>query len=375
MAAKSTEKNGASKTPSHEDLRRVIDEAEQVLAREAAQQGRREEGASGNPSVSEGPKARGRTRAREGAVTAAGLAGGETARRAVKDAVGLKEVVEVAKRVGSRQTKGMTDEQVLRWLAEKPGRLRTLGGHLFEHLDSKDLERLSKMTGGKTPVLKLYGAHNRPGLDGAYQGVRKAGGARFAQHKLSENEQLLKKAAEKTNARVRGKTELVVGRGTKVKPSTTEGLKGARQAGRSVKDVNGMIQTAADPSKVTKAGTQAAQKLTLRASGGAVALGAGISVACDIKGLVEGEKTVGEAAENAAWAAGEAALCTAGTAAVTAGAAPTIAAGTAFLAGSAATGTTAMAAGLATLGPIGLGVGVGIGIGWGVKKVRAKTRG
>lgn len=65
-----------------------------------------------------------------------------------------------------------------------------------------------------------------------------------------------------------------------------------------------MIQSAADPSKVTKVGTQAAQKLTLRASGGAAALGAGISIASDVRALSKGEKTAGEAAENAAWAAG-----------------------------------------------------------------------
>ncbi len=100
-------------------------------------------------------------------------------------------------------------------------------------------------------------------------------------------------------------------------------------------DINGMIQSAADPSKVTKVGTQAAQKLTLRASGGAAALGAGISIASDVRALSKGEKTAGEAAENAAWAAGEAALCGAGTAVAVAGAAPAMAAGTTFLAGSA----------------------------------------
>src|SRR4051812_36777472 len=76
-----------------------------------------------------------RTRARKAAEAGVGVATGEATRRRVTDATDLKTVIEVARRVGCRQTQGLTDDQVLRWLAEKPGRLRTLGGHVFEHLD------------------------------------------------------------------------------------------------------------------------------------------------------------------------------------------------------------------------------------------------
>jgi hypothetical protein len=320
-------------------------------------------------------KSRARSKLREAGQTGVGVAGGQVARRGLTDVTDLRAVVDVARRVGSRQTQGMTDEQVLRWLAEKPGRMRTLGGHVFERLDAGDMEKLTKLTGGRTPLLRLYPAHNRPGLDGAYIGARKAGKACYAQHKLSENPEMLKKAASKANVRVRGKTELVVGRGTKVNGKTAEGLKGVREAGRSVKGVNAMVQKAADPQKVKAVGAKAAEKLTAKAAVGGALIGAGISVASDIRGVVCGERTKEEAAENAAWAAGEAALCTLGTAGATAASASTIAAGTAALAGSSVAGTTALAAGLATLGPVGLGIGASLGVGYGVKRLRAKTRG
>ena len=319
-----------------------------------------------------------RSTKREAAQTAVGIAGGEVGRRTVVDAIDRKKVIDVARHVASKKCKEMTDAQVLQFVCENEGFRKSLAGHLHEQLDAADLKKIYElrkqlhMSEGRW--LKLYAEHNRKGLDGAYKGARKAGDACFTQHKLSENPQQLKKAASKVNARVRGKTELVVGRGTKVDAKTAKGLKGVREAGRSVKDVRGIVEKAADPTKVTRAGTQAAQKLTLKAGAGAALIGAGLSVATDVSKLRKGEISGGEVAENAAWAGGEAAICTLATAGVTAAAAPTIAAGTAALAASSVAGTTAMAAGLATLGPIGLGIGIGIGIGFGVKKLRKAVR-
>jgi ElaB/YqjD/DUF883 family membrane-anchored ribosome-binding protein len=89
MAATSTEKTETSEQPSSEDVRQVIDEAEHVLA-EGAKEGHQKERDFDAHPVGEPSKARKRSRAGERAVTAAGLAGGEAARRGVKEAVGLK---------------------------------------------------------------------------------------------------------------------------------------------------------------------------------------------------------------------------------------------------------------------------------------------
>lgn len=70
-------------------MRQVIDEAEHVLA-EGAKEGHQKERDFDAHPVGEPSKARKRSRAGERAVTAAGLAGGEAARRGVKEAVGLK---------------------------------------------------------------------------------------------------------------------------------------------------------------------------------------------------------------------------------------------------------------------------------------------
>jgi hypothetical protein len=317
---------------------------------------------------------------RRGSVaTTVGVAGGEAARRAIVDAVDRQRIVEVARHVARTKTRGMTDAQVMQFVVENDGFRKSLAGHLHEHLDAEDLKRIyelrKKLRMSEGRWLKLYSEHNRRGLDGAYQGVRKAGEACYAQHKLTENPQQLKKAAHRVGNRVRGKTELVVARGTEVTPEAAQGLKGVREAGRTAKGVRGMVDKAADARRVTDAGSKAAQKLTLKAGAGAAAVGVGISVVYDTKGVISGDKSVGEAAENAAWAGGEAAACTLATAGATAAAAPAIAAGTAALAGSSVAGTTALAAGLATLGPVGLGVGVGIGVGFGVKKLRKAVRG
>lgn len=314
------------------------------------------------------------TRSRRFNTTILDVSAGEIARRAVKNRIDRQTVIAVARRVASAQTKLMNDEQVLRFVAENHGFRKSLAGHMHEHLDAADLRRLHDI-GARSTWLRLYPEHNRQGLDGFYSGNRKAGDAVFAQHKLSTSPQQLKKAAAKVGSTVRAKTELVVGRGTKVDARTADGLKGVRQAGRSVGEIRKMVEIAADPAKVTEAGAQAAQKVALKAGAGAAVIGAGISVATDIKSLRRGEIAAAELVENAAWAGGEAVVCTVGTAAATAVAAPTIAAGTAALAASSLAGSTAMAASLATLGPIGLGIGVGIGVGVGVKHVRKELRG
>jgi hypothetical protein len=322
---------------------------------------------------------------REVAAIGIGLIGGEVGRRAIKDAIDRKSVVDAARRVASRQSVGFSDEQVLNWLLEKPGRIKMLGGHLHEMLDAKDLKQLAKLTGGRTRVLELYPAHNRPGLDGVYKEATRAGKkavtngakpAKLAQHKLSGNKQAIKAAADKVCPQVRGKTEAVVARGTKKVAKEAVGDKmRVREAGRSLRDIHTMLERAADPAKVADIGKQSAAKLGAGAIGGAAGLSVGLSIAGDVKGLVTGEKSLGEAAENAAWAAGESAATATASVLLTAAAAESIAVGVTVLAGSSVAGTTLMAAGLATLGPIGLGIGCGIAIGFGVRKVRKATRG
>lgn len=361
--------------PTTDELLAVVIEAETATARSAKATEPRKSGKP--PSTKEAPR---RSKKREAATTVIGVAGGEAARRAIVDAVDRKKVIEVACRVATKKTAGMTDAQVMQFVIENDGFRKSLAGHLHEQLDAEDLKHIYelrktlRMSEGR--FLKLYAEHNRKGLDGAYKGALKKGDALFAQHKASANPNQVRKAADKVGKSVRGKTEVVVPRGVKknLKASDVKGLKGVRESGRSLKTLNGMVERAADPKKLTDAGTKAAGRLTLKAGAGAAAFGAGLSIACDANKVRKGEMTKAQAAENAAWAGGEAALCTAATAGVTMAAAPTLAAGTAALAASTAAGTTAMAAGLATLGPVGLGIGVGIGIGFGVKKVRQRVR-
>ena len=375
--ANTTTKPKSSKAePTAEDVEQVIGEAERALAADAEAAHQRAHPPDPTDGDDHGSSRSRKPSARRGAATTAGSsATAEIARRMVKGVKDRDQVVHAARRVASRQTAGLTDDQVLLWILEKPGRLRMLGGHLHEMFDADDLNLLRKLTRGRVAGAELYAAHNRPGLDAYRTGSMGTGGARYTQHKKSANPQVLKKAADKTHRRVRGKTELAVPRGTKVSEETARGMKGVRQTGRSAKDIDRVLKNAADPSKVRDVGTKAAQKVSLKAGAAGAAVGAGISVACDVKGLVNGEKSVGEVAENAAWSAGEAGASTVAAAGATVLAAPTIAAGTAALAGSTAAGTTALAAGLATLGPIGLGVGVSIGVGVGVKKLRKKLRG
>jgi hypothetical protein len=387
---------------SDEDVSKVITEAEAALASSTDSDGRSPK--SHPPSTKDAPKAQPkRSKAREATTTGVGVAGGEVARRAVEDAMDRQKVIDVMRRVATKKTAGLSDEQVLRWAMEKPGRLRTLSGHLHEVLDADDLAYLSKLTGGRTRVLTLWVTHNHKGTDGVYRAGAKATknaaakGAKastkraaakgtkaaakkakptFAQHKLSENPQAIRSAAKKVSPQVRGKTEVVVGRGAKkTAEKAVSGKMRVREAGRSVKDINRMLEKAADPNKVTKAGKQAATRMSAKAVGGSAGLSVAVSLACDAKGLYKGEKSKGEVTENAAWAAGEGALVTAATAAATAAAAPSVAAGVAALTGSAVAGTTAMAGGLALMGPVGIGIGCGIGIGFGVKKLRNKVRG
>ena len=315
---------------------------------------------------------------RDAVTSVVGLAGGEMARRGITDALGREKVIAVARRVASRKTAGMSEAEVLAFIGQNDGFRRTLAGHLHEQLDAADLKRifeLRKRLGLKGSWIKLYPEANRAGIDACRKGARKAGQACFSQHKLSENPAYLKEAASKAGKSVRGKTELVVGRGVKVSERTSHGLKSVREASRWVGEIRGLVEKAADPAKANAVGAEAAKKLTAKAGVGAAVLGAGASVAFDIRAAKRGEKTAGEVAENAAWAGSEAAASTLATAGATAAAAPAIAMGTTALAGSSIAGTTAMAAGLTTLGPIGLGIGVGIGVSYGVRRIRKATRG
>ena len=354
---------------------------EEYLAGVAAAQAAASNGrADKPPSNDAGDRTEG-SNVRQASQVALDLAGGQVAARKAIGAMDRAKVIDVTRRVASRKTRGMTDAQVIEYLANNDGLRDTISGHLFERLDADDLKWLYDMRKRfRLPegrFLELASEHNRKGIDGVYKGARKKGSAVFAQHKLSESSQQVRNAARKAPKGVRAKTEVVVPRGAKKKISkaATEGVKSLRESGHSVKGVRGMVEKAADPGKATQAGAAAAKNLTLKAGAGAAVLGAGMSVAFDANKVRKGELSVAEAAENAAWAGGEAALCTAATGAATVATAPAIAAGTTALAGSALAGTTAMAAGLATLGPLGVGIGVGIGVGFAVKKVRSKTRG
>ncbi len=365
-------------TPTPDEVKAVIDEAELALAQNAGASPSEAVGHPPSPQDESAPPSR--STRREAAVTAVGIAGGEAARRAAFDALDRNKVIDVARRVATKKTAGMTDAQVVHFIADNAGFRKSLAGHLHEVLDAEDLKFIydlrSKCGLSEGRFLQLYAEHNRKGLDGAYKGATKAGEALFAQHKLTENPAQMRKAASKVGPRLRGKTELVVGRGMKDKAAeqAAKGLKGVRETGRSVAEINGIVQKAADPKRATRAGTKAAGQLTLKAGAGAAALGAGVSVACDVNKVRKGELTISEATENAAWAGGEAALCTAAAAGATMAAAPAIAAGTAALAASTAAGTTAMAAGLVALGPVGVGIGASICIGVGVKKARTRLR-
>src|SRR5688572_25028224 len=57
-----------------------------------------------------------RSGTREAATTGAGVLGGEVARRQIADAVNTRKVIDVARRVASRKTAGMSDAQVLEFL-------------------------------------------------------------------------------------------------------------------------------------------------------------------------------------------------------------------------------------------------------------------
>ena len=285
----------------------------------------------------------------------------------------------MARHVARTKTKGMTDGQVLGFIAENDGFRKSLAGHLHEALDAEELRAIYELRRrlhiGEGRWLKLYAEHNRKGLDGVYMGAIKDGEARFAQHKLTSNPQQLKKAAAKTSKAVRADTELVVARGTKVDPGTAKGLHGVRQTGNTAKGIRGMVENAADPEKVLQTGADAAARLTAGMAGRAFGAGAAISVALDVNKLRKGELSVDEVAENAAWAGSEAAVGALASAAVTAVAAETIAAGTAALAASSVAGTTAAAAGLAVLGPVALGVGACVIVGFGFKRMRRWLRG
>lgn len=325
-----------------------------------------------------------RSHIREATQTAAGVAGGEAARRGIASAVDRSKLIAVARHVATRQTEGASDAEVLKLIASNDCFRKSLACHLHKYLDAEDLKSiydLRKTLGmSEGRFLKLYATHNYPGLDGFYTGgarTNKATQACFTSHKLSENPQRLKQAAANVDFRVRGKTELVVARGVKknVAAKTSQGLKGVRETGRSVKDIHSIIEKAAEPAKASQVGPEAATNITAKASGSAALASAGISILCDINKVYKGELRLRQLAENAAWAGSEAGACTFVVASVTQAAAPGIAACATALAGSTLAGTTTMAAGLRTLGPAGLGIGVGIGVSYGVKKLRKCTRG
>lgn len=360
--------------PSREDLDALIAEAEQLTAEPA---GAAEQPEGGHPPSTAATS--GRSKAREAAVTLAGTAGGLTAGRAASDALARKKVIEVAKRVASRKTAGMSDQQVLEFLQANEGFRRSLVGHLHEQLDAEALKRIyearKRLGLPEGWYVELYSKHNNTARDGVVKGARN-GRALFLEYKASQNPQQMRKAASKAARGSRAKTGLVAPRGVKKTLSTRDvaGLKDVRDAGLSLKQMQAMVDKAANPAKVTQAGTKAAGQLTLRASAGAALLGAGISAACDANKVRKGEMTPAEAAENAAWAGGEATACTVAAAGATVAAAPTLAAGATILAGSSVAGTTALAAGLTVLGPIGVGIGTSLAVGYGVKKLRTTVR-
>jgi hypothetical protein len=376
---------GTDVAPSIFHLRMVLADAEAATAQaaEADAETMKDHPPDQSATTGDDPRSDALERARRASIAAAGVVGGEASRRAITTCVDREFVASAARRVASRQTASLTDRQVLLWLAEKPGRIRMLGGHLHEMLDAQTLKRLAKMSGGRARTLALYAEHNRQGLDGAYKAAtrkvtKKAAGSAarkgaakplFAQHKLSDKPETIATAANKIGPRLRGKTEVVVPRGAK--KAAKEGVQDSmriRESGHSIKDIDRMLKSAADPARVEEIGIQAGRRLGAKAIAGAGLASGGISVLFDTKGLIEGTTTPVEAAENAAWASLEGAT----TAAVASAA--TMAAATAALAGSSLAGTTVMAAGLATLGPVGLAIGCGVAVSFGVGWVRKTTR-
>lgn len=305
-----------------------------------------------------------------GANAVAGKLGTESA----LDALDLADLIQVARRVGCKATTGMSDQEVLVWLAEKPGRLRMLGGHLHEWLDAKDLKVLSRVAPSHFRELVLYKAHNRPGLDGAYRLAVK-GDPRFATHKFSDGGLVLKGAAVKVPGKLRGQTEVVVARGQGETARKAVGSMRVREAGRSLDDVQSIVAKAADPDKVLHAGAQAAKKMSAATAGKAGAIGACLNLAWNANAVRQGDKAVVDAAEDAGWAAVESAAGAYAAAGATAASAAYVAAGTTALAASSVGGTTAAAAGLALLGPVGVGIGASLAVGIGVRKLRQAVRG
>ncbi len=316
---------------------------------------------------------------REGATTVTAAGAGEFARRGVKDALDRETVIAVARHTASNKTAGMTDEQVLLWLIERKARRDGLAGHVFERLDARDMKRLYTLRLRHT-WLQLCEKPNEKGIDGTYRGARRAlarrtvSTARTAQHKLTEHPTQLKTAASKVSKKARSETELVTPRGVTRPTAQADGLHGFRQGGWTIKDVREMVESAANPDRVTRVGAEAAKRATVKAGASAAAASATFSVACDTLKVHRGDLTVAEAAENAAWAGGEAAIATVASAAVTKTAAPTIAAGVSLLAGSTIPGTTAIAAGLAVLGPVSVGIGTSAAVSVTIKKVRKLLR-
>ena len=354
------------------DVETLMLEVEETLRLAATNETRTEP--SDSKAINNGKLPR---RAANAVGTAAGVAAG---RRAV-DAASRKEVIKVARRVASRKTAGMTDTEVLRFLAgNKKFREVTLPGHLHEFLDAKDFATISNLRTrlGLKPsrILELASDPCRPGIDGTYKGARKVGSAIHAQHKLTDSRHQMKNAAVKVDKRVRGKTELVIGRGSgkQAKGDAVAGLKSVREAGRSVKDVKKLVEKAADPRRVQEVGNKAAAQIGVKAVGGSAIIGAGLSVALDLKKRHKGEITNREMLENAAWCGAESGASTLVTAVAVAATADAMAGGVAILAGSSIAGTTTMAAGLAVLGPVGIGIGAGLVIGFAANKLRKELK-
>jgi len=307
--------------------------------------------------------------------TVVNLATGEAVRRRVMGAIDPGRVVQVARRVATGKTAGMTDEHVVRWLAENQARQSTIAGHVHERLDEdavKALRAVRKALGLRPgPLLKLYDAQNRPSLDGFYQQPL-PGGVRYAQHKLSSNPTTLAQASKKIPAHiVRRQTELVVPRGTRaVAEPTATAMHSVRETGHSLSQVRGMLQRAADPARAAEVGARAAKKLTLRGAAGAAAVGGGLTAITSAVAVARRQKTMAEASTDVAWSAGEAALSATATAAATVAVTPAVAASGSALAASSVVGTTALAAGVAVAAPVAVSLAVAAGVGYGVRRLR-----
>lgn len=342
-----------------------------------------------------------------------GTLAGELARRGIEDAYQRELVFRELQRIARLKAKDATFEQLAAMLKD-PNRQAKVKGFVFEAADKHGLDCLNWASRGRTHVLQLFDEHNRKALDGVYrEGVKvtrkqlgsqaaktatkKVGktaagkatskttgtvvkkGAKFAQHKATRNPEYMKCAPRKLAdmPKLRDATEVVVPRGEgKVAKKALKGAMKHRESGTSLRQVEKMTKKAANPKKASHVGKAGAAKVTKKMVGGAAVTSVGFSLASDTKGLIAGEKSKGEVAENAAWAGAEGAVSAVGAVGLGVATAPVAAAATTALAASSVAGTTALATALAAAtGPVGLTLAAGWGAGLAVRKLRKATRG